>query len=1135
MRSRRRNPDQLASLVGDLLGQLDPRILEKDADSPLPAKPLPDVTHRVDDGLPNHGVPNHSVPVEAFDSIRDEKRLLAAWKNAVQHAIDQHPRRITKRARQLDIRRVEIEIVPDQGHVKGAIHTRREKLRLAIQLDPAGFFGGCRCPASGMAGPCVHSYVFLQRLLTLLHDPKSELSDLIRRTANPNRARFHDALHQLDRVVHAQWQKKSPDFLPEVPLARLIWQIDWESDGVEIRPKVQRPRKRGGGWTKGALLELDKLVDSPELLTSDTDHRARAAVVVRGFSYYGQPFYRIDTVRALEALAGHDLVVHDDEPVTIAHLNLTLDVAPRDKSYLVRLAIPTSRRRALRTYGYENGLVAIDASTNTVYVIPHSELLESFVKSVADGLFIDHSELLELLSRLEKLDELVGVILPEEEFGPIIDSPATPMMLLRSNSMGHLECGIRFRDSHGRYHCPGEGATPYRDTCDGQPIQRHRDLAGERRQARELVEELALPEALGEAPWTWRIYDIDDSLQLLAQVEQLTKCGRLEVAWDAKSPKPMRVLGRITSQSLRVVVKEKRDWFDIDGSCSTEFGELSLAELLEGLEGRRQGGYIEVRPGEFAEISRELILRLRKLRDVAYVRRKRLEISPVAAPVVRSLLDHQIDVEAPLAWQECIERLERSEQLEPTPPQTFRGTLRDYQVDGYCWLRRLAEWGVGACLADDMGLGKTIQMLAVLIDRRDEGPSLVIAPTSVGFNWVREAEEFAPDLSAHLYRETDRVGFLKQVGPGDLVVCSYGLALRDAAALQDVKWGTLVLDEAQFVKNAMTKTAKAICRISANWKVALTGTPIENRLSELWSIFRSVSPGMFGSWEDFRKKFAVPIERDDDEERRQALARIIRPFVLRRTKTEVLHDLPPRTETNLHVELSADERRRYDEMRLTALGEIDELAGLSDVKDQRFRVLAILTRLRQLACHVGLVDDSWSGGSAKLELLLETVKELRDEGHRALIFSQFTSFLAKTREALTEAGITFQYLDGSTPAKQRQQAVDAFQGGESDVFLISLRAGGTGLNLTAADYVIHLDPWWNPAVEDQATDRAHRIGQDRPVMVYRLIAQGTIEEQILDLHREKRDLVESIMDGTQSAAKLSTDELIALIRGKMSD
>jgi len=430
-----------------------------------------------------------------------------------------------------------------------------------------------------------------------------------------------------------------------------------------------------------------------------------------------------------------------------------------------------------------------------------------------------------------------------------------------------------------------------------------------------------------------------------------------------------------------------------------------------------------------------------------------------------------------------------------------------------------------------MGLGKTIQALAVLVDRQQTGPALVIAPTSVGFNWVRESERFAPDLKPTLYRETDRGQFLATIGKGDLIVCSYGLALRDAEPLSKVEWGTLLLDEAQFVKNSRSKTSQAIRTFQADWKLALTGTPMENHLGELWSIFRCISPGLFGSWDSFRDRFAGPIEKNNDAECRASLSRVIRPFVLRRRKSEVLMELPQRTEMNRYVELSSEERHRYDEMRLAAMGEIDQIVGMPDTQDHRFRILALLTRLRQLACHVRLVDAAWQGPSAKLSLLVETVEELRAEGHRALIFSQFTSYLALIRQALDLAGITYAYLDGSTPAKARQERVDSFQAGNSDMFLISLKAGGTGLNLTAADYVIHMDPWWNPAVEDQATDRAHRIGQTRPVMVYRIVARGTIEEKILELHRDKRDLVTGVLEGSESAGQLSTDQLVELIRG----
>ena len=318
---------------------------------------------------------------------------------------------------------------------------------------------------------------------------------------------------------------------------------------------------------------------------------------------------------------------------------------------------------------------------------------------------------------------------------------------------------------------------------------------------------------------------------------------------------------------------------------------------------------------------------------------------------------------------------------------------------------------------------------------------------------------------------------------------------------------------------------------SAKWKLALTGTPVENHLGELWSVFRAVAPGVFGGWDQFRKRFAGPIERDQDEDRRLALRDRLQPFVLRRTKKEVLKDLPPRTESNLVVELNPDERDAYNRVRMSAIGELDEIARLGDIQDQRFRMLALLTRLRQLACSPKLVHADWPGRSSKLQHLADTLLELRSEGHRCLVFSQFVTHLQLIREMLEEEKISYQYLDGSTTPVQRQQRVDAFQDGMDEVFLISLKAGGTGLNLTAADYVIHMDPWWNPAVEDQATDRAHRIGQDRPVMVYRMISQGTIEEEILKLHDSKRELVAGVIDGSHAAAKLSPKALMELIRG----
>ncbi len=591
----------------------------------------------------------------------------------------------------------------------------------------------------------------------------------------------------------------------------------------------------------------------------------------------------------------------------------------------------------------------------------------------------------------------------------------------------------------------------------------------------------------------------------------------------------MKVRGEITPQALKIKLDDRRDWFGLSGSIEIDGKEMPLADLLAAV--RENRNLVRVGDREFAQISDLFRRRLQQLGDAIVSERGGLRIADAAAPLVRELLSDDVCVEAAARWQTTLKRLDDLHEWVPEVPSGLEADLRDYQTEGYRWLARLSRWGVGGVLADDMGLGKTVQTLAVLLDRAAEGPALIVAPTSVGDNWIRETARFAPALSAHSYREHDRQHLIDSAKAGDLVVVSYQLLQRDAQRFASRSWHTLVLDEAQFIKNAATKTSQAIRAIDADWRLGLSGTPLENHLGELWSLFRTLSPGLLGSWERFRTRFAEPIQRHKDDERRQSLAHLVRPFILRRTKSTVLTELPERTEVTLYAEMSGEERKRYEDARLAAITELSgERRAEQGQGDQRMRTLAWLTKLRQLACHPRLVDRTWRKGSAKLELFMETVQELREGEHRALVFSQFVKHLELLRAALDERGITYQYLDGSTPASERQRRVDAFQNGEGELFLISLKAGGTGLNLTAANYVLHLDPWWNPAVEDQATDRAHRIGQERAVTVYRLVSKGTIEEQIIDLHANKRELVASVLSGTDQAGRMDTEELIELIR-----
>ena len=413
-----------------------------------------------------------------------------------------------------------------------------------------------------------------------------------------------------------------------------------------------------------------------------------------------------------------------------------------------------------------------------------------------------------------------------------------------------------------------------------------------------------------------------------------------------------------------------------------------------------------------------------------------------------------MEVKAAKAWREQLARLAEARTLQPEPPSTLQAQLRDYQLEGFRWLARLAHWGAGACLADDMGLGKTVQALALILTRAPAGPSLVLAPTSVCTNWLEEAARFAPTLTARRFGPGDRQQMLDRAGPFDLIVCSYGLLQTESERLAAVTWTSVVADEAQAFKNPQTKRSKAVMALQADFRMIATGTPIENHLGELWNLFQFINPGLLGSLERFNQRFAAPIEQQGDRAARQRLKQLIRPFILRRLKSDVLTELPPRTEITLHVELSDEETALYEAMRQQAVEKIQE--GSLPPGQRRVQILAEIMRLRRACCNPRLVMPESPIESAKLRTFGAIVDELRENRHKALVFSQFVGHLALIREHLDARGIAYQYLDGATPIRQRAAAVDAFQAGEGELFLISLKAGGSGLNLTADEMVSSL-------------------------------------------------------------------------------
>jgi len=440
----------------------------------------------------------------------------------------------------------------------------------------------------------------------------------------------------------------------------------------------------------------------------------------------------------------------------------------------------------------------------------------------------------------------------------------------------------------------------------------------------------------------------------------------------------------------------------------------------------------------------------------------------------------------------------------------------------------LAYWGVGACLADDMGLGKTVQGLAMLVERAKNGPALVVAPASVCRNWRKECQRFAPTLNPIIFGQGDRKEIIKGLKGYDVLISTYGLLQSEAKLFASKKFNTIILDEAQAIKNKAAKRSKAAMSLKGDFKVITTGTPIENHLGELWNLFNFINPGLLGTSQAFHERYALPIEKHKNKDVQNSLRKLIQPFILRRRKNDVLEELPSKTEITLSVALSNEERAFYEALRQKALEQIesdDQKAGHPGMQ-----ILAQITRLRQACCNPKLVQADIPIASAKLQLFGEVLEELVENGHKALVFSQFVGHLKIIENFIKAKNIRYQYLDGSTSLSKREDRIAAFQAGEGDVFLISLKAGGVGLNLTAADYVIHMDPWWNPAVEDQASDRAHRIGQQRPVTIYRLVTENTIEEKIVALHHHKRDLADSLLQGTERSGRMSAEELLNLIK-----
>ncbi|WP_346028653.1 DEAD/DEAH box helicase [Arthrobacter parietis] len=766
----------------------------------------------------------------------------------------------------------------------------------------------------------------------------------------------------------------------------------------------------------------------------------------------------------------------------------------------------------------ENGTITL-APTTRKLTDHNRELLER-TKPVR----IPESEKQEFLSGFyPRLIQSIDVVSSD---GSVIFPEILPPVLVLTAAFGEDELQLSW-----------DWAYQSGDTETRKPLKSKDDDGGYRDAATETATLAAARDALGGRMVKDRVFTgmevVDFTETALPRLERLDA-----VRVDILGSKPKFEELTDTPQLLITTVDtEDRDWFDLGVLVTVQGRKIPFDHIFTALA--KGSNRIKLVDNSYLSLNQPIFDQLRELIDEARMLNEwetGLRISRYQAGLWAEFEDLAEETEQAQSWRAAVNGLLELTEVEQTPlPEGLHATLRPYQVDGFNWLAFLWSHGLGGVLADDMGLGKTLQTLALLVHAKDQGekrPFLVVAPTSVVPNWIAEAQRFAPGLAVRGIGDTQAKSgtpVSEQVEGADVVITSYALFRLDNDAYGKQEWAGLILDEAQFVKNHAAKVHRCAKELRAPFKLAITGTPMENNLMELWAMFNITAPGLFPSSRAFTEEYRTPIEKQGSTERLQRLRRRIRPLMMRRTKEAVASDLPPKQEQVLAVELHPRHRKIY---QTHLQRERQKLLGLiEDLDRNRMIVFRSLTLLRMLSLDASLVEPEYEGvPSAKLDVLFEQLEDVLAEGHRALVFSQFTSYLKLAAARLEAQGVEFAYLDGST--RKRGDVIDSFKNGTAPVFLISLKAGGFGLNLTEADYCFLLDPWWNPASEAQAVDRTHRIGQTKNVMVYRMVSTDTIEEKVMKLKEQKAKLFSSVMDDDAVfSSALTADDIRELLAG----
>jgi SNF2 family DNA or RNA helicase len=969
----------------------------------------------------------------------------------------------------------------------------------------------------------------LPRFAILRHEMSSFLP-----LDDAERARLKEAFGE-NRLLYsirfkAQWEYTLEDLLSarqtEVQsksnnqTSRLMYAINYGT----VEPREQY-RLKSGEWSAGKVISSQRYASGQLEFMNEADQR-----IWNQFRRSGN--YHLTPEIVLPELVG------DDRLYTGYHAPYTPVKLTSEKPYLTiekgreYFNVHASYQPGKDGKVYESPTHIVTQLSETEYVVtPISGMQRRFFDGLLHiGRFPIEAEA-KLKEFFPKVSEVIEVHSTTFAEGNTLETvPGDLTLYLQASPREdcfHLQIIVRPLPGGKATFVPGQGPVLIPDETEGRRVQVQRPLKEEKRRMKALTE---LLEKLtdGEIHSGEMTLSTEDMLNVVEQLRALS--DRYVIEWE--EGKKLNLKKTAKTDKWDISLNRHGGWFELEGEINLDDDTvLSMAQLLE-LVGHSRGEYVRLNDQDYLQLSENLRRQLSRLEAVAVHQRGKVEIPALTAGLLgNDALDGEFTVKADETLQQLRDRIGESRALTPKVPAKLQATLRDYQEDGFRWIARLNHWGTGACLADDMGLGKTVQTIAYLLYIAKDGASLVVAPASVVPNWKRELARFAPSLHVSMLNESsDRAATIREASARHIVVSTYGLLVSESEALTQKQWNAVCLDEAHTIKNRETKTSAVAMQMQADHRLILTGTPVQNHLGELWNLFQFINPGLLGSYEQFQQKYILPIEGEHDKLRQQQLNRLVHPFMLRRTKREVVEELPDKEEIILPVELSDNELSIYEVIRRKAKEMVAEGGAKVNVA-----TLAQITKLRQAACCAELVEEHWKGGCSKIDRLIDLMNELRENGHRALVFSQFTSFFALIRPALEKAGIEYLYLDGSVPVRRRQQLVDEFQEGDCPFFLISLKAGGLGLNLTGANYIIHLDPWWNPAIEQQATDRAYRIGQKQKVTAYHLVSAHTIEEKILRLHASKRDLSDALLAGTDMSHKISAKDLMDILDTAQED